>query len=109
MGQRVFVGPDYEETVAAAPLHIECSSKQALSRRIADVDNDAAFLWFSGESEAQKRGSVMVNLPDAFDPNAPRRGKLGRSGAFYVGFSQRDLGLGPGDATWSLSHRSCVS
>jgi hypothetical protein len=95
MGQRVFVGPDYEETAAAAPLHIVCSSKQALSRRIADVDNDAAFLWFSGESEAQKRGSVMVYLPDAFDLTAPRRGKLGRNGAFYVGFSQRDEAWDP--------------
>jgi hypothetical protein len=95
MGQRVFVGPDYEETAAAAPLHIECSSKQALSRRIADVDNDAVFLWFSGESEAQKRGSVMVYLPDAFDATAPRRGKLGRNGAFYVGFSQRDEAWDP--------------
>jgi hypothetical protein len=95
VGQRVFAGPDYEETVAAAPLHIECPSKQALSRRIADVDKDAAFLWFSGESEAQKRGSVMVYLPVAFDPKAPRRGKLGRSGAFYVGFSQRDVDWAP--------------
>jgi hypothetical protein len=95
VGQRVFVGPDYEETIAAVPLHIECSSKQALSRRIADVDNDAAFLWFSGQSEAQKRGSVMVYLPDAFDATAPRRGKLGRSGAFYVGFSQRSAGWEP--------------
>src|SRR6202034_2537695 len=86
MAQRVFVGPDYEETVVAAPLHIECPSKQALSRRISDIDKDAAFVWFSGESEAQKRGSVMVYLPVPFDPTAPRRGKLGCRGAFYVGF-----------------------
>jgi len=90
VGQRVFEGTDYEQTMAAAPLHIECSSKQALSRRIADIDNDAAFLWFSGESEAQKRGAVMVYLPSAFDPTASRRGKLGRNGAFYTGFSKRD-------------------
>ncbi len=95
VGQRVFVGPDYEETVAAMPLHIECPSHQALSRRIADIDKDAGFLWFSGESEAQKRGSVMVYLPDAFDATAPRRGKLGRSGAFYLGFSQRSGGWEP--------------
>lgn len=89
VGQRVFVGPDYEQTAIAGPLHIECSSKQALSRRIGDIDNDAAFFWFSGESEAQKRGSVMVYLPNAFDATAPRRGKLGRNGAFYMGFSKR--------------------
>lgn len=90
VGQRVLAGPYYEETVDMPPLHIECPSKQALSRRIADIDKDAAFLWFSAESEAQKRGSVMVYLPVPFDPKAPRRGKLGRRGAFYVGFSLRD-------------------
>lgn len=93
--QRVFVGPDYEKTVIAAPLHIECPSKEALSRRIADIDKDAAFLWFSGESEAQKRGSVMVYLPDAFDETAPRRRGLRDCDAFYVGFSQRETGWEP--------------
>jgi len=93
--QRVFVGPDYEETAAAAALHIECPSKQALSRRIADIDKDAAFLWFSGESEAQKRGSVMVYLPDAFDAKALRRTALREREAFYVGFSQREMGWEP--------------
>ena len=95
VGQRVFVGPDYEETVAAAPLHIECPSKLALTRRIADVDKDAAFLWFSGESEAQRRGSVMVYLPDAFDATAPRRAGLRDCDAFYAGFSQRELNWEP--------------
>jgi hypothetical protein len=93
--QRVFVGPDYEDTVAAAPLHIECPSKQALSRRIADIDKDAAFLWFGGESEAQRRGSVMVYLPDAFDASALRRTALRDCEAFYVGFSQRGMGWEP--------------
>jgi hypothetical protein len=93
--QRVFVGPDYEETAAAAPLHIECSSKQALSRRIADIDEGAAFLWFSGESEPQKRGSVMIYLPVAFDATAARRGNLRDCGAFYMGFSQRGGGWEP--------------
>jgi hypothetical protein len=95
VGQRVFVGPDYEETVAAAPLHIECPSKLALTRRIADIDKDAAFVWFSGESEAQRRGSVMVYLPDAFDATAPRRIRLRDCEAFYVGFSQRNAGWEP--------------
>ncbi|MGA3080982.1 MAG: hypothetical protein ABSD44_06330 [Terracidiphilus sp.] len=95
VGQRVFVGPDYEETVAAAPLHIECPSKIALNRRITDIDKDAAFIWFSGESEAQKRGAVMVYRPVVRDPTAPRRGKLGRSGAFYVGFSHGEINWEP--------------
>jgi hypothetical protein len=84
--QRVFVGPDYEETVAAAPLHIEIPSKLALQRRIADIDKDAAFVWFSGESEAQKRGSVMVYLPVTFNSTIHRWKILRSSGAFYLGF-----------------------
>lgn len=101
VAERVFAGPDFDETVATAPLHIEIPSKIALQRRIADIDKEAAFVWFSGESEAQKRGSVMVYLPDAFDPTAPRRGSLnhrgmlGLSGAFYVGFSQREISWEP--------------
>jgi hypothetical protein len=93
--QRAFLGPDCEETAAAPPLHIECRSKEALSRRIADIDKDAAFLWFSGESEAQKRGSVMVYLSDALGATAPRRRGLFYRDAFYVGFSQRERGWEP--------------
>ena len=48
-----------------------------------------------GESEAQKRGSVMVYLPDAFDATAPRRTGLRDCEAFYVGFSQREMGWEP--------------
>ncbi|MGA3011406.1 MAG: hypothetical protein ABSD72_14200 [Terracidiphilus sp.] len=95
VGQRVFVGPDFEEAVAAAPLHIECLSKQSLTRRIADIDKDAAFLWFSGESESQKRGAVMVYLPVTFDATAQRRRGLRDYGAFYMGFSQRGRGWEP--------------
>ncbi len=95
VAQRVFVGPDFEETVDAAPLHIECPSKQALSRRIADIDKDAAFLWFSGESEAQKRGSVMVYLPDTFDATAHRRTGLRDCGAFLRWASRSELNWEP--------------
>jgi hypothetical protein len=93
--QRVFAGPDYEETVAAAPLHIECPSKLALHRRIEDIDKAAAFLWFSGASEAQKRGSAMVYLPVAFDLTTHRRKRLRGTGAFYVGYSQRSGSWAP--------------
>lgn len=90
LAQWVFEGQDYEETVVAAPLHIDCPSKQALSRRIEDIDKDAAFLWFSGASEAQRRGSVMVYLPVSSDATAKRRNRLRDCGAFYMGLSQRD-------------------
>jgi hypothetical protein len=95
VAERVFVGPDYEKTVAKPPLHIECPSKQALERRITDIDKDAAFVWFSAESEAQKRGSVMVYLPVASDATAHRRRGLRDSGAFYAGFSQREISWEP--------------
>lgn len=95
VAERVFVGPDYEETVVMPPLHIDCPGKEALKRRIEDIDKDAAFLWFSAESEEQKRGSVMVYLPMAFDAAVHRRGELRGCGAFYVGYSERETGWEP--------------
>ena len=96
VAQRVFLGPDFEEAVAAEPLHIECPSKEALTRRIAEIDKDAAFVWFSGEAETQGRGAVMVYLPDAFDVRrALRRGRFQVCGAFYLGLSQRRAGWEP--------------
>jgi len=91
LAERVFAGPNYEEVVAVAPLHIEIPSKIALQRRIEDIDKNAAFVWFSGESEAQKRGSVMVYLPVAFDPTEHLQRSLRNSGAFYVGFSRSGI------------------
>jgi hypothetical protein len=77
VAERVFVGPTYEETLAKSPLHLDCTSKQALLRYIAEIDKDAAFLWFSSESESQKRGSVMIYLPVSSEGSG-----------FYAGFSE---------------------
>ena len=85
VAERVFAGPNYDETVARPPLHIECASMLALTRRIADVDKDAAFLWFSGQSEVQKRGSVMVYLPIASTQTTSHRRERRRTGAFLRG------------------------
>ena len=95
VAERVFAGPNYGKTVARPPLHIECASMLALTRRIADIDRDAAFVWFSSESEVQKRGSVMVYLPVASNPMATRRDEHRQTGAFYTGFSQREMGWKP--------------
>jgi hypothetical protein len=92
--QAVFVGPGYEEMVARPPLHIECPSSKALVRRIEDIDKDAAFIWFGGESEAQGRGAVMVYLPVALERTERRRG-LRDCGAFYVGYSLRKTNWAP--------------
>lgn len=94
VAERVFAGPNYDETVARPPLHIECTSELALTRRIADVDKEAAFVWFSSESEVQKRGSITVYLPFAFGPTTSRH-KRHRTGAFYVGLSQHEMGWEP--------------
>ncbi|MGB9076071.1 MAG: hypothetical protein WCC26_04475 [Terracidiphilus sp.] len=95
VAERVFAGPNYDETVLRPPLHIECASMLALTRRIADVDKDAAFLWFSGQSEVQKRGSVMVYLPIASTPTTSHRRERRRTGAFYVGLSEHEMGWNP--------------
>jgi hypothetical protein len=89
VAERAFAGPNYDETVARPPLHIECASMLALTRRITDVDKEAAFIWFSSGSEAQQRGSIMVYLPVATLPPPNRREWRERSEAFYMGFSQR--------------------
>ena len=95
VAERVFAGPNYDETVTRPPLHIECTSELALTRRIADVDKEAAFVWFSSESEVQKRGSIMVYLPVASAPTTSHRHERRRTGAFYIGFSQRERGWEP--------------
>jgi len=95
VAERIFAGPDYDETVARQPLHIECTSMMALTRRIADVDKDAAFVWFGGQSEVQKRGSMMVYLPIVSAPTTSYRRERRRSGSFYIGFSQRETGWEP--------------
>ena len=84
LAERVFAGPSYEETVATSPLHIDCKSSEAVVRRIAEIDRDAAFVWFSGESEGQKRGSVMIYLPISSNDSG-----------FYVGFSHVQKGWEP--------------
>lgn len=92
VAERVFAGPGYDGTIARPPLHIECTSMLALTRRIADVDKEAAFVWFSGQSEVQKRGSIMVYLPIASTPTTNRRRERRRTGAFYVGLSEHEMG-----------------
>jgi len=95
VAERVFAGPDCDKSVARPPLHIECASMLALTRRIADVDKEAAFVWFSSESEVQKRGSIMVYLPVASTPATSHRRERRRSGSFYTGFCQRETGWEP--------------
>lgn len=95
VAERVFAGPNFDEPVVMPPLHIECTSELALTRRIADIDRDAAFVWFSSESEVQKRGSIMVYLPSASGSPTSRRHERRQTGAFYVGLSEHEMGWEP--------------
>ena len=105
VAERVFAGPNYDGTVARPPLHIECASMLALTRRIADVDKEAAFVWFSGQSEVQKRGSIMVYLPFASDTDdePPTRTPPDRS--ILRGSLGTRNGLGASDAAWDFAWR----
>jgi hypothetical protein len=95
VAERVFAGPCFDGAVTTPPLHIVCTSELALTRRIAGVDEGAAFVWFGSKSEVQKRGSIMVYLPVVSAPTANRRDDRCRSEGFYVGFSQRKTGWEP--------------
>jgi hypothetical protein len=78
MTEELFEAPNYEKVPNKNAIHINCTSEYALLRRIAEIDKNAAFLWFSGDSQSQKRGSVMVYLPISSDDSG-----------FYVSFAEK--------------------
>jgi len=79
ISERMFAAPSYEESAINSSLHIECRSAHAVHRKIADIDKDAVFVWFSSESEAQGRGAVMVYLP-----------AVSNESGFYAGYADND-------------------
>jgi hypothetical protein len=83
--RRRWRGHRYTSSVRAVKLFV---------RRIEDIDKDASFIWFGGESEAQGRGVVMVYLPVALETTKRRRG-LRDCGAFYVGYLLRETNWEP--------------
>jgi hypothetical protein len=95
VAERVFAGPYFDEAVTRPPLHIQCTSKLTLTRRVADVDEGAAFVWFSSKSGVQKRGSIMVYLPVVSAQTANRRDDHRWTGGFYIGFLQRKTSWEP--------------
>lgn len=90
VAERVLAGPAFEESVTAAALHVDCTSRVALGRLIADIDKQAVFVWFSGESMKERRGALMVYPPVGDDGNASGKRGLHDSGAFYAGFAEKD-------------------
>ncbi len=83
VSERVLDGSDFSGVVAAQPVHIDCTSKVALTRRIEDIDKDAVFIWFSSQSQTQQRGSVMIYSTAAFAISSQNLG-------FYLGFAHQD-------------------
>lgn len=63
ISQRRFASPDYREVPSGPPIHLRVSGTKALRRRLSEVEPNAAFLWYSGNSDTSKRGSVMVYVP----------------------------------------------
>ncbi len=90
VSEQTFVGPTFDVSLATHPLHIDTPSIRALRRRISDIDQDAVFVWFSGQSE-QNRGAIMVYSP-ASDEVPERPSSLRGAGAFYAGFAQDEAG-----------------
>jgi hypothetical protein len=49
---------------AIKPLHRRQPSNSNLQRRLADVAPGASFIWYSGKTAANSRGSMMVYIAD---------------------------------------------
>jgi hypothetical protein len=73
--------------VEAAPtLHRSQTSSSNLHRKLAAFSDRAHFVWFSGKSRSNGRGSVMVASLRGEDQNA-----------YYVGFTRKQDGWEVGD------------
>ncbi|MGO9776567.1 MAG: hypothetical protein ACLQGT_04430 [Terracidiphilus sp.] len=62
--QRRFAAPNYQEIDPGKPVHREIPSRIARKRTAAIEEPDAALAWYSGNSKANGRGTLMVYLPD---------------------------------------------
>jgi hypothetical protein len=61
--QRRYSAPLYEEVDSGRPVHVDATSGQAMARYVASVEPETALIWYSGESQIAKRGSVMAYVP----------------------------------------------
>jgi len=70
VSQRRFAAPSYHEIDCGEPIHKRIPSRLALRRKAAAVEPRAALLWYSGDSKATGRGSVMayVSVGDSYWP-----------------------------------------
>jgi hypothetical protein len=63
VSQRRFASPNYVETDAGRPLHIEVSSSEALRRKLATIEPDTAVIWYSADSYQTGQMSLMTYAP----------------------------------------------
>ncbi|MFC5862808.1 hypothetical protein ACFPT7_10940 [Acidicapsa dinghuensis] len=64
VSQRRFTAPYYEEVDAGSPIHQKIRSRHALRRKASEIAPGTLLVWYSGESEKDKRGSLMAYIPD---------------------------------------------
>ena len=64
VSQRKFQAPFYLEIDPGKPLHLSVSGKSALGRIASEVAPDATLFWYSANSKASGRGSLMVYIPE---------------------------------------------
>jgi hypothetical protein len=63
VSQRRFARPSYEEIDGGKPIHTQIPSDLALTRKANTAVPEAALVWYSGNSKATGRGSVMAYVP----------------------------------------------
>lgn len=63
LSQRRFAGPAYDEIGRGRPIHTRIPSDLAVVRKAAIHVPDTALVWFSGNSKATGRGSLMAYVP----------------------------------------------
>lgn len=59
--QRRFAAPQYNEVSGGGPLHTE-DIEGARERRMSDLPERTAIVWYSGNSRVNRRGSVMAYM-----------------------------------------------
>ena len=62
ISERRFSAPDYITATPRKPIHIEIESKGAINRDLSEVAPKASLIWYSGNSQKMKRGSVMAYI-----------------------------------------------
>ena len=63
VSQHRFTAPSYDEIEPGELVHRQMPSRDALRREAAFAAPGTALVWYSGNSEANGRGSLMVYLP----------------------------------------------